>query len=251
MTKQLSGWACSVLCAAGIVLFASMFVPWIDAAGQTANGLSLAWHDNHWLFLVPLAGLALAITAGARSRATRLAAIAAGTVITGYVLFGLARGLAFDGGAQSWLMFGGAGALLAGTTREGRIWRLLGGVAVLAGFFAPWAQISLWDFMRSELFDLAVAKAPYMRLLWLVPLAGIAGVGSALSSHVKAGRAALAAGLAVFGAFAGVLGLLANEVLAWGAWAAFGASTIALLLGVFAPAAAAPVATAPSKPAKA
>jgi hypothetical protein len=252
VTKKLPGWAYSVLCAAGVVLVASMFVNWIDVEKDTATGVSLAWNENKWLFLVPIAGAVLAVAAGARSEATRLAALAAGISITGYTLYYLAKGLAFEGGAQTWLMFGGAGALLAGMTKTGRVWRALGGAAVLAGFFAPWAKMSMWDFMRSGLFDLMVEEAGYIRLLWLIPVAGVIGIASALSSHVKAGRVALLCGIAVFGAFAGVLGLLANEVLAWGAWSAFGASTVALVLGVLAPAAGgAAVAPAAAKPAKA
>jgi hypothetical protein len=227
-----------------------MFVNWIDVERDTATGFSLAWNENKWLFLVPIAGALLAVTAGARSEAARFAAIAAGVVITGYTLFYLAKGLAIEGGAPVWLLFGGAGVMLAGASKTGRIWRVLGGAAVLAGFFAPWTQMSMWDFMRSGLYDLAVQEAGYIRLLWLIPLAGVAGIASALSSHVKAGRVSLLGGIAVFGAFAGVLGLLANEVLAWGAWSAFGASTLALVIGVLAPAGVAAAAVAPvAKPA--
>ena len=123
---------------------------------------------------------------------------------------------------------------------------------MLAGFFAPWARMSMWDFMTSGLFDLAAKEAPYIRLLWLIPLAGVVGLGSALSSGPKGAKVSLLAGIGVFGSFAGVLGMLANEVLGWGAWAAFGASTVALVIGALAPkVAGAATAVSVAKPAKA
>jgi hypothetical protein len=229
-------------------MVASMFVNWVDVEKETHTGLGLAWNASKWLFLVPILGLALAITAAARSEATRLAAIAAGLCVSGYVLFHLGDGM-LKGGWETWLMFGGAGAMIAGTKKQYRAWRAIGGVAVLAGFFAPWADHSMWDFMRSVWWDAIVEKAPFVRVFWLVPVAGLAGLGSALSSHDKSGRVSLIAGLAVFGAFAYAIGALANMIFAWGAWAAFGASTFALVVGVLAPAGAAVAATA-TKPAK-
>lgn len=223
-------------------MVASMLVNWIDVMGMTRSGFGLAWYENKWLFLVPLVGTALAISAGARAEATRLVAIAAGVTVSGYVLFQLGGGI-IKGGAETWLMFGGAGAMIAGASKSSREWRAIGGIAVLAGYFAPWVDMSLWDTMRSEYWDAAVDEAGFLRVLWLVPLAGIAGIGTAVSSHAKSGAAALCAGLAVFGAFAWVLGAAANMVFAWGAWAAFGASAFALVVGVLAPSVSGPATT--------
>jgi len=236
MTKPLPSWAYSVLSICGAVLVASMLVSWVSAMGESHSGLGLAWHDNHWLFLVPLVGAALAITSATRSELTRLAAIAAGVTITGYVLFQFAKSVVFDGGVDSWLVFGGAGAILGGVSPRRSSWRIAGGVAVLAGFFAPWSDHSMFDALTSdEVAFLRDGLGVTVRILWLIPLAGLAAIGSGVSASTSSGRLALASGLAVFGAVAWTIGSFANLVLAWGAWAAVAASAIALVVGVLAP----------------
>ncbi len=236
MSKSLPNWAYSVLSVCGVVLVASMLVSWVSLMGESHCGLSLAWNANHWLFLVPLVGVALAVTAATRSELTRLAAIAAGVTISGYVLFQFARSVVFDGGIDSWLVFGGAGAILGGVSPRRASWRIAGGVAVLAGFFAPWSDHSMFDGLTSDQLPLLTdGLGVTVRILWLVPLAGIAAIASGVSTSAKSGQLALVSGLAVFGAVAWTIGSFANVVLAWGAWAAVLASAIALVVGVLAP----------------
>lgn len=230
----LPSWTYGVLSVVGVILVASMLVTWVDVGWQSRTGLGLAWHDQHWLFLVPLTGALLIGAASARSELTRLAAIAAGVVVAGDVLFQFARGL-IDGGVDSWLLFGGAGVILGGIPESRRGWRIAGGVAVLAGFFAPWDDTSLWNLLTSDELELFTAFGITLRVLWLIPVAGLLAIGSGASAHPRSGRGALAAGALVFGAFLWVIGSAANLVLGWGAWAALGASATALVIGVLAP----------------
>ena len=232
----LPAWAYGLLSAIGAVLVASMFVNWVDVGGESATGLGLAWEHEHWLFLVPVVGVLLAVAAGSRSEYTRLAAIAAGVVVSGNVMFQFAKTLFVDGGVDTWLVFGGAGVILGGVAATRRSWRVVGALAVLAGFVAPWDDQSMWRLLTSRELDfLTDGLGITVRVLWFVPLAAIVAIGSGVSSHAKAGRVALVAGLAVFGAFAWMIGSAANLVLAWGAWAALGSSALALVIGVLAP----------------
>jgi hypothetical protein len=231
----LPSWAYGVLSIVGAVLVGSMLVNWIDIGWETQTGLGVAWEHKHWLFLVPVAGALLVATASTRSEYTRLAAIAAGVVVSGAVMFQFAKSIVFDGGVDTWLIFGGAGAILGGIPSTRKSWRIAGGVAVLAGFFAPWDSTSMFQVLTSDGVDMLAAFGVTIRLLWLVPLAGIAAIASGVSAGPKSGRLALASGVAVFGSVAWVLGSFANLVLAWGAWAALGASALALIIGVLAP----------------
>ncbi len=235
MQKSLPSWAFGVLSAAGVVLVASMFVNWIDIGGESATGLGLAWDVKHWLFLVPVVGALLVSTSASRSEYTRLAAIAAGVVVSGEVVLQFARGL-IDSGVDTWMIFGGGGVILGGIASTRKNWRIVGGALVLVGFFAPWDDSSMWKLLTSsDLRFLTDGLGITVRVLWLIPVAGLVAIGSGSSSSAKSGRLALVAGIAVFGSFAWVIASAANLVLAWGAWAALGASTLALVIGVLAP----------------
>ena len=217
-----------MLSVVGAVLVGSMLLTWIDLEGLfDVRGITLAWEANHWLFLVPIAGAILLAAAATRSPHTRLAAIFAGITITGYVLFGLSRGI-LRSGLDTWLMLGGAGALLAGVSKERAALRALGGLAILAGFIAPWADHSLFSVLRSG-FD----GEWTFRVLWLVPLAGLTGLASAVAGDLGPKLAAFS-GIAVYGAFLYVIGVVAWAVFGIGAWLALGASTLALVIGVLA-----------------
>lgn len=232
--KTLSAWTYRVLAIAGAILVGSMLLNWIDLGDELrATGLEIARADNRWMFLVPIAGAVLLVAAATRSAHTRLAALFAGVVVSGYVLFNVSRSM-IQSGLDTWLILGGAGALLAGAAKERAIWRAVGGVAVLAGFFAPWQDLSMFGALRALDGDVAV-----MRTLWLVPVAGVAGLASA--ANLGGGKLAAASGIAIYGALLAVIGAIAWEVFGLGAWAALGASTVALAIGVLArgPAAAA------------
>lgn len=205
-----------------------MLLNWIDLGGELEmSGLGLAWEANHWLLLVPVAGAALVASAATRSEHTRLAAIAAGIAITGYVLFGVARSM-LHSGLDTWLILGGAGAMLAGVSKERAMWRAIGGIAVIAGFIAPWADASMWQLLTS-----GYAGDLGIRIMWLVPVAAITGIISAGSATKGAGLAA-ASGIAIYGTFLYIIGSVAWAVFGIGAWAALGASTVALIIGVLA-----------------
>lgn len=227
MQKSLPKWAFGVLGVVGVILVGSMILNWVDLGGPfTVRGYSIALHDNHWLLLVPVAGGLLVGAAATRSEHTRLAAIFAGVVVTGYVLFGLTRGI-LTAGLETWLMLGGAGAMLAGA--KDRTWlRAVGGIAVIAGFFAPWADLTLAGALwRGYVGGLA------FKALWLVPVAGVLGVISA-GNRTSGAKLAAGAGIMVYGTFLLAIGATAMLVFGLGAWAALGASTVALAIGVLA-----------------
>jgi hypothetical protein len=226
--KTLPTWAFGVLGVVGAVLVGSMLLNWIDLGGEfRMRGIGLAWEANHWLFLVPVAGAALVAGAATRSEHTRLAAIAAGISITGYVLFDVATSM-LHSGLDTWLILGGAGAMLAGTSKERTVWRATGGIAVLAGFIAPWADLSMWHLLTS-----GYAGEMGIRVLWLVPVAGVIGIISA-GSALKGAKLAAAAGITIYGTFLFIIGSVAWQVFGIGAWSALGASTVALVIGVLA-----------------
>ena len=227
MQKSLPAWAYGVLGTVGAVLVGSMILNWIDFGGAfTVRGYTLALQQNHWLLLVPVAGLLLVGAAATRSAHTRLAAIFAGVVVTGYVLLGLTRGI-LTAGLETWLMLGGAGAMLAGA--KDRTWlRAAGGAAVLAGFFAPWADLTLAGALWR-----GYATGLAFKALWLVPVAGIVGLLSA-GNRATGGQLAAGAGITVYAAFLVAVGATAMLVFGLGAWIAVGASTVALAIGVLA-----------------
>ncbi len=219
MQKNLPAWAFGALSIIGVALAGSLVANWIFQI----SGLRLAWESNHWLFLVPVIGIALTAAAATRSPHTRLAAIAAGTAIIGYVLLDLASSM-IHSGLDTWLILGGAAAMLAGASRTGTAWRLAGGVAVLVGVFAPWADASMWDVLTSGYST---------HVLWLVPVAGALGIVSAGNAG-SGGKLAAAAGATVYGVILWAIGSTAYLVYGLGAWAALGASAAALAIGVLA-----------------
>jgi hypothetical protein len=133
-----------------------------------------------------------------------------------------------------WLMLGGATVVMIGSVDKHRALRGAGGTAILLGFFAPWSSDSLFRGLLAsgdvaDMFGLSTA------ILWLIPLAGIAALGSSNMTGMRGRRIALGAGLAVFASVMWFIGSIANMVFAWGAWATFGASATALVLGLVAP----------------
>ncbi len=231
MKKSLPAWAFGALGTMGVVMVVSMVFAWVDVFGESASGLRLAWEGNHWLFLVPAAGALLAAAASTKSEYTRLAAIAAGVVVSGDVMFQFAKGM-LHSGLDGWLVFGGAGVILGGIAEKNRAWRVAGGLAVLAGFFAPWTHDSMFRALWAA-GDMFGDFFSY-RVLWLIPVAGVVAIASGADATARGKKLALASGLAVYGSVLWVIFSAAAAVLGWGAWAAFGASSVALVLGLFA-----------------
>lgn len=239
MSKNLPQWAFGVLAVIGLSLVGSMALNWIDLGGEwTVRGYSIALGDNHWLLLAPLAGIGLFLAAVTRSSHTRLAALFAGIAVAGYVLLGMARSMVHSG-LDTWLVLGGAGLLCASTGRDNAIARFLGGAAVLAGFFAPWADLSMFRALTGG-FTTGISS----NVLWLVPVGGVLGLLSA--GNKENGKLAATAGILVFGSILFVIAMVAILVFGLGAWIALGASTLALVIAVVAPAATPTV--APAKP---
>jgi hypothetical protein len=211
----------------GAALVGSMILNWVDFGGEfTVRGYRLALDGSRWFLLVPLAGILLVAAAATRSAHTRLAAIFAGIVVAGYVMFGLTKGI-LTAGIDLWLMLGGAGAMLAGASN--RTWlRAAGGAAVLAGFFAPWADLSLagglWE---------GDAPGLAFKALWLIPVAGVLGLLGAGNAGSGA-KLSAGAGITVYAAFVLAIGKAASMVFGLGAWVALAASTVALVIGVLA-----------------
>jgi hypothetical protein len=230
MNKKLAGWATSLLALVGVVLVCAFFVAWIT---DGTTGLSIAWHEEHWLFLVPVSGALLAATAGAKSVHTRLCAIGAGLLVAGDLMFEMLRGM-LHGGLDLWLMLGGAAIVLAGISDKNKSLRAIGGLAVLAGFFAPWTSESTFRGLLDGA-DFAAALGINIKILWLIPVAGIAALASAGIAGTRGRNIAAVSGIAVFGSMLWMIGSVANLVFAWGAWATLGASATALALGVLAP----------------
>lgn len=240
MQKTLPSWAFNVLCVVGVLLVGSMALNWIDLGGAwTRRGFSIAIDENHWLLLAPIAGIVLFLAASTRSPHTRLAALAAGIAVAGYVLLGMARSMVHSG-LDTWLVLGGAGVLCASTGKDKAIARVLGGAAVLAGFFAPWADMSMFRALTGG-FHTGISS----NVLWLVPAGGVLGIFSA--GNKENGKLAATAGILVYGSILFVIAMVAILVFGLGAWIALGASTVALVVSVLARAPAPAVAAAPAQ----
>jgi hypothetical protein len=209
----------------GVALIGSMLLNWIDLGGEwSRSGLRLAWSDNHWLFLVPIAGAILLAAAASKSPHARIAAIFAGLVVAGYVLFNIAHSI-LHSGLDTWLILGGAGVMLAGTPADRRSWRAVGGLLVLAGFVAPWVDYSLFKMLRHDIIDNGTTN-----VLWAIPVGGVLGLLSA--GNKESGRMAALGGSLVYGSMLLVIALIAYLVFGFGAWIALGASATALVIGV-------------------
>jgi hypothetical protein len=233
MQTPMPKWATAVLTLVGTVMVASMFVNWIDVGAVEWSGWRFA-RSEHYLFLVPLLGAVLAASAATRARHTRAAAIGAGALIVGAVLYDLSR-RAIHADLSTLLVLGGAGMVLAGRGDHGKLWRIGGGVAVLAGFFAPWDANSLFTLLtdrtvRMVLDHLGVA----MRTLWLIPIAAIAAIATAAMPPAIGRKVGTVAAVAVYGALLVLVGTTASIVLAWGAWTTLGAAAVALAVGLLA-----------------
>jgi hypothetical protein len=225
MHKIRPAWVFGVLLFTGLVLGGSMLLAWVDVETLRVTGLQIARNDNPWLFLVPAAGALLAVLAGTRSPHIRLAALVAGAVAPGYMVFNMARSMAIHAGLDTWLILGGAGLMLFGAGQGRRLWRAVGGIAVLVGFFAPWTgDTSTWHVLiRQRPTHLAE------RLLWDILFAGGAGVVAAVLPN--GGRLAATAGGAIYGTALFLLGTMMWQVFGVGAWLALGASVVALVVG--------------------
>lgn len=238
--KNLPGWAFGLLSVLGVVMIGSLALPWIDLGGMfSVRGYRLALDDNHWLLVVPVAGLVMTLATSTRSPHARLAALFAGLAVAGYVLFGLARSI-IHSGLDTWLMLAGAGLMLAGAKQRPLV-RALGGAAVLAGFFAPWADFSMFRALRL----MHGADGFTINVLWLVPIGGLLGLLAA-GNTAKGTKLAYAGGALVYGSFLLVIGLSAWLVFGLGAWLALGASSVALVIAVLARAPAPAVAPVPA-----
>jgi len=237
--KPLPNWALGVLSLVGAVLVGSMLLSWIDVGDYSVRGLSLAWSDNHWLFLVPLAGAALLGTSATRSPHTRVAALFAGIVVTGYVLFNLAHSI-IHSGLDTWLVLGGAGIMLGGVRGDRAMWRAVGGIAVLAGFFAPWVDWSMWKMLKMNISGNGVANS-----LWFIPIGGVLGIIAA--GNKDGGKLAGIGAAMIYGVIVLTIALVAYLVFGLGAWIALGASATALVIGVLARGAVPVVAPVPAE----
>lgn len=231
MQTKLARWASSLLVVVGVVLVAAFFFDWVRGG---ISGARLAWDIKHWLFLVPISGAALAITAGTRSQHTRLVAILAGLLVVGDVALALFRGV-IDSGLDTWLLLGGAGVMIAGMADKRRSLRAVGGVAVLLSFFAPWDDKSMFRSLIGSDADVLKAMGINVGVMWLSGIAGVTAILSALSTKPWSRWVAAMSGIAVYASFFWVMGSVVNMILAWGAWATLGASATALVLGVLAP----------------
>jgi hypothetical protein len=233
MNRNLVGWAREILTASGVAMVAAFFLAW-TAFGRV-SGLGMAWNGEHVLFLVPLAGVALAVAA--RGPWARLAALAAGVLVVGDVAFQIVSGV-LDAGLATYLMLGGAALALASvakptTSRNGLA--IAGGVAILAGFFAPWDDISLFGALRDEgTRSLSYAMGLHLDILWLVLVGGVCAIASGLGAR-NARALAAAAGISVIGSLVMYVGTAVWAVSAWGAWITLGAAATALVVGLIAP----------------
>ncbi|HEY1547206.1 MAG TPA: hypothetical protein VGG28_05275 [Kofleriaceae bacterium] len=219
--RNLPAWAFSVLAVVGVVMVVAMVLPWIDVSGfeLSATGVSMAWHDNHWMFLVPAAGAMLTAAAATRSKHTRLAACFAGLVVAGDVIYSFASDI-LTMSTGSWLVVGGALAVLLGVPVARRQLRIIGGLAMVVGFFVAGG-------IHTDAMSMTGSG---------IAIAGVVAAISGTSTSTKAGWVALIAGASPFAFIALGIGFTAFVVFGIGAWSAFGASLAALVIALAVPA---------------
>jgi hypothetical protein len=220
--QKLPAWALSILAVVGVAMVASMFVNWIDlglGTNSTATGLSIAWHFNHWLFIVPAVGAWLAVAAVTRADHTRLAAFAAGIAVAGDVVYEFGKDL-LHMSLSSWLVLGGAAIVLLGVPTSRRALRTIGGIAMVVGY-------ALSGGHHTGSFSVTGT---------LIAVAGVVAALSGFSQRANMRWVALAAGGVVYALLLLALGIGAYLVFGIGAWAAFGASLLAFAIALIAPA---------------
>ena len=230
--RSLPTWASSILAVLGAVMVASMFFNWIDLGlgiDSTATGLTIAWQLNHWLFIVPVVGAWLTVAAIVRARHARVAAFAAGLAVAGDVAYEFGKDM-IHMSTGSWLVLGGAAAVLLGVPTARRALRVLGGSAMVVGYFISGG----------------VQTASLSLSGVLIAIAGVVAVLSGFSQRPKARWVALAAGGSVYALLLLVLGFGAYLVFGIGAWAAFAASVVAFAIALAAPARAPQVVAPPA-----
>lgn len=228
MYKNRPAWVSGVLLFSGLALLGSMLMRWVDTGTLQATGLEIARNTNHWLFLIPAAGALLVLLTVTRSPHIQLAAIVAGAVTPGYMAFNMAHAFAIHAGLDTWLILGGAGLMILGAGPGGRLWRAVGGIAVLVGFFAPWTgDASTWHVLIRQ-------RPTYLaeRMLWDILLAG--GVGVVAAFLPSGGKLAGMASGTILGTALFLIATVLAHVFGFGAWLALGASVIALVVGVLA-----------------
>jgi hypothetical protein len=184
----------------------------------SATGLSIAWHVNHWLFIVPAVGAWLAIAAVIRASHTRLAAFAAGLAVAGDVAYEFGKDM-IHMSAGSWLVLGGSSLVLLGVPTARRALRVIGGVAMVAGYV-----------MSGGIHTASLSMSG-----GLIAVAGVVAALSGFSQRPSMRWVALAAGGLVYALLVLVLGLGAYLIFGVGAWAAFGASVLAFAIALVAP----------------
>ncbi|HEY1555497.1 MAG TPA: hypothetical protein VGF94_11750 [Kofleriaceae bacterium] len=236
MNNTLVKWAYPVLVAAGAVMAGAFFVDWIrDYGDGGASGWALA-KDQHWLYLVPISGLALAVAAEKQSRYTRIIALFAGLLVAGdfaYHLFGDV----IHWNLQTWLLLGGAAVTLAGISPERRVLRAVGGGAVLLALFAPWQRSAMFTVSVFDLSHIFSLLGVAMLLILGSMVAAVVAIASAFTTAPWGKTAAVVAGVLVFVSYFAMLLAIANMFFDWGAWSTLGGSAVALAIAALAPAA--------------
>jgi hypothetical protein len=223
MYKSRPAWVFGVLLLAALGLLGSMPLTWFSVDAGRVTGFQFA-RGNPALFAVPAAGVMLLIAAWVRSPHIRLAAIVAGAAMPAYLTLNVTQSLAVHGGLATWLILVGAAVMGFGMAPHRRLWRAVGGTAVLVGFFAPWTADSAWH-------DVHQLPPGIVRdLLWDLLGAGCAGVIAAMLP--RGGKLAAAAAGTVFATVAIVVGLALAHIFGAGAWVALAASAAALFVGL-------------------
>jgi hypothetical protein len=237
VNKKLAQWASSILVVAGVVLVGAFFLDWIRDWGEGgSSGWRIARDGEHWLYAIPVSGLALALAAGSRASVTRLVALACGLLVAGDFAYHLLRDL-IHSNLTTYMLLGGAAITLVGIPTERRALRAVGGAAVLLALFAPWESHAGFSVAVSiSLSDLFSVLGIATILVYAAMLGAVVAIVSAFTTKPWGKTAALVAGLAVFAAYFWLLLAVANMFFAWGAWLTLGASTAALGLAVLAPA---------------